>query len=62
MKTISQLEDYHNEMEAQRIQTAMLEAVCHESEVLYCFSLYNCTFVHVVGFYFLCINLTFHTY
>ena len=40
MKTISQLEDYHNEIENQRIQKALFEAACHESEVVYCFSLH----------------------
>ena len=39
MKTITQLEDYHNEIENQRIQKALFEATCHESEVVYCFSL-----------------------
>lgn len=32
MKTITQLEDYHNEIENQRIQKALFEATCHESE------------------------------
>ena len=34
MKTISKLQDYHNEIETQRMQTAFLEAVCQESQVV----------------------------
>ena len=33
MRTISQLEDYHNELEDQKIQKALYEAACLESEV-----------------------------
>ena len=33
MKTISQLKDYQNEIENQRVQNALFEAACQESEV-----------------------------
>jgi hypothetical protein len=35
MRTISQLQDYHNEIEAQRMQTALLETACQESQVVW---------------------------
>ena len=33
MRTISQLQDYQSEIESQRIQNALFEAACQESEV-----------------------------